>query len=308
MDYLHLSRVSLKHLTALHIMLNTHSVTLTADQLCVSPSSVSKTLTQLRGLLRDELFYRDGTKLIPTPFAIQIAPTVHAILSSMNGLLHQKSFSPVEYQGSFSLAMRESTFELFAPIIGNITTQSAPKASLTVYSKEQLGFDALLSGQIDFILLPHDISQPPTNNKDLVWQTIHSDEMICLMDAAHPLAKQPLTIENYLDYQHVAILDKELSQPYFEQHLVQQHKAREIAVTVSDFGSAAVMCHHTELLFTCSKAWSQKALQAKGLISKPLPFDYGKVAYSLVWSKPNMNDQAMKWLRDQFLESAVPVQ
>ncbi|MFA0678121.1 LysR family transcriptional regulator, partial [Vibrio sp. 10N.222.51.A6] len=46
MDYLHLSRVSLKHLTALHIMLNTHSVTQTSEQLFVSPSSVSKTLSQ----------------------------------------------------------------------------------------------------------------------------------------------------------------------------------------------------------------------------------------------------------------------
>ncbi|PMM89375.1 hypothetical protein BCT46_24965 [Vibrio sp. 10N.261.46.E8] len=86
MDYLHLSRVSLKHLTALHIMLNTHSVTQTSEQLFVSPSSVSKTLSQLRDILNDELFYRDGTKLIPTPFALKIAPTVHAILSSMNGL------------------------------------------------------------------------------------------------------------------------------------------------------------------------------------------------------------------------------
>lgn len=302
MDYLHLSRVSLKHLTALHIMLNTHSVTLTAEQLCLSPSSVSKTLTQLREILRDELFYRDGTKLIPTPFAVKIAPTVHAILSSMNGLLHQKSFTPEDYQGSFSLSMRESTFELFAPIIRRITTQSAPKASLCVYSKEQLGFDALLSGQVDFILLPHDISQPPTNNKDLVWKTILSDEMICLMDPEHPLANDDLTIANYLAYQHVAILDKELAQPYFEQHLVQQHQARDIALSVADFGSAAVMCHHTELLFTCSKAWSNRARQAKGLISKPLPFDYGKVAYSLVWSKPNMNDQAMKWLCEQFVQ------
>lgn len=48
MDYLHLSRVSLKHLTVLHVMLNTHSVTQTAEQLYVTPSSVSKTLSQLR--------------------------------------------------------------------------------------------------------------------------------------------------------------------------------------------------------------------------------------------------------------------
>ncbi|MEZ9417497.1 LysR family transcriptional regulator, partial [Vibrio sp. 10N.286.49.E1] len=56
-------------------------------------------------------------------------------------------------------------------------------------------------------------------------------------------------------------------------------------------------------LFTCSKQWAEHAKQAQGLVSKPLPFDYGKVAYSLVWNKPNMNDQAIKWLCDLFLET-----
>ncbi|MFA0567830.1 MAG: LysR family transcriptional regulator [Vibrio gallaecicus] len=303
MDYLHLSRVSLKHLTALHIMLNTHSVTQTAEQLCVSPSSVSKTLSQLREILSDDLFYRDGTKLIPTPFAIKIAPTIHAILSSMNGLLHQQNFCPSEYKGSFSLSMRESTFEVFASTISHITTELAPSATLNIYSKQQLGFDALLSGKVNCILLPHDISQPPTENKDLIWKTICEDEMICLMNATHPLADKPLTIDGYLNHKHIGILENELTQPYFEQNLVQQYKPRDIAINVADFGAAAVLCHHTPFLFTCSKAWSNSALQAKGLISKPLPFDYGKVAYSLVWNKPNMNDPAIKWLCEQFLVS-----
>lgn len=299
MDYLHLSRISLKHLTALHIMLNNHSVTLTAEQLCVSPSSISKTLSQLRVLLNDELFYRDGTQLIPTPFSIKIAPTVHSILASMNGLLHQEQFNPTSYSGSFCLSMRESTFEIFAPTLAKIAAIDAPHARFNIHSKEQLGFDALLSGQVDFILLPHDISQPPTNNKDLVWERILDDEMICLMSVNHPLSKQVLSVEDYLSYKHIGILDKELAQPYFEQNLTQQHQSRQMAMSVADFGSAAVLCHHTDFLFTSSKCWAEKALQAQGLAQKALPFDYGKVAYSLVWNKPNMNDQAMTWLRNQ---------
>ncbi|WP_180795043.1 LysR family transcriptional regulator, partial [Vibrio parahaemolyticus] len=48
MDYIALSRISLKHLTVLHMLLTTHSVTQAAERLCVTPSSVSKTLSQLR--------------------------------------------------------------------------------------------------------------------------------------------------------------------------------------------------------------------------------------------------------------------
>ncbi|MBY7782007.1 LysR family transcriptional regulator [Vibrio fluvialis] len=296
MDYIHLSRFSLKHLTALHVMLSTRSVTQTAARLCVSPSSISKILAQLRELLDDDLFYRDSNQLIPTPYALQMGPAVHSILSSMNGLLHQANFDPKLYNGHYRLAMRESTLELFAEDIANIISECSPNLSLTIHSKEYYGFEALQRGVIDFMILPHDISQPPTHAQDLVWHIIADDEMVCLMNPNHPLAQGEMTTEDYLSYKHIAILDKELSEPYFEKNLAQRHKLRQIAVTTADFGAAAIMCQHTDLLFTCSKHWADRAHQAQGLIYKTLPFDYGTVAYSLVWNKPSMNDQAMKWL------------
>lgn len=168
MDYIALSRISLKHLTVLHMLLTTHSVTQAAERLCVTPSSVSKTLSQLRETLKDDLFYRDGTRLVPTPFALNIGPSIHGILSSMNGLLHQGSFNPAYYQGTFSLSMRGSSFELFAPVLTRISQQLGNNAHLSVHAKEEMSFDSLVRGQVDFLLLPHDISQPPTQNKDLV--------------------------------------------------------------------------------------------------------------------------------------------
>ncbi len=57
MDLIKLSRISMKHLVTLHVMLDTLSVTVSAERLCLSPSSVSKTLTQLRESLNDELFF-----------------------------------------------------------------------------------------------------------------------------------------------------------------------------------------------------------------------------------------------------------
>ncbi|EGQ8442914.1 LysR family transcriptional regulator [Vibrio cholerae] len=299
MDYIHLSRFSLKHLTALHVMLNTRSVTQTAARLCVSPSSISKILAQLRELLNDDLFYRDGNQLIPTPYVQQMGPTVHHVLSSMNGLLHCTEFDPQAYQGHYRLAMRESTFELFAPKVTAILAACSSELSMTIHSKEHYGFEALQSGLIDCILLPHDISQPPTFAQDLVWQVIESDELVCLMSADHPLAHTELSVDAYLAYKHIGILDNELNEPYFEKYLTQQHETRRIAVATPDFGAAAILCRQTHLLLTCSKRWADHAMQAQGLVQKALPFEYGKVAYSLVWNKPSMNDRAIRWLCQQ---------
>ncbi len=303
MDYITLSRISLKHLTVLHMLLTTHSVTQTAERLCVTPSSVSKTLSQLRETLKDDLFYRDGTRLVPTPLATNIGPTIHGILSSMNGLLHQGSFNPAYYQGGFSIAMRESTLELFAPVLEHLSMQLGSHAVLNVHSKDEMSFDALIRGQIDFLLLPHDLSQPPTHNKDLVWQTILKDELICLMRKSHPLAGKPITIESYLSARHIGIHDRDLAKPFFEQSLQQNHQKRNIAMRVADFGSAAVMCHHSDYLFTGSKRWARAARQTQGLIELPLPFDFDDMSYSLVWNKASLNDPALQWLHEQLLNA-----
>ncbi|WP_375319888.1 LysR family transcriptional regulator [Aliivibrio logei] len=296
MDLIQLSRINFKQLTALHVMLSTHSVTKSAEVLCMSPSSVSKTLSQLRILLGDELFYRDGTQLIPTPYALKIGSTVHKILNHMNGLLNQSAFEPQAFSGKFSLSMRESTFEIFSYIISDILSTQAPNSHIEIHSKEQLGFDALLNGQVDVILLPHDRSQPPTTEKQLVWETVLDDEMVCLMGADHPLVDKELTVEDYLAYKHVGIFDKELNVPYFEQCLSQQFTPRDVVISVADFGSAATLCHQTEFLFTCSKRWAETAKQAQGLVIKALPFDYGQVAYSMVYNKLSLNDQSLNWL------------
>ncbi|MGF1751528.1 MULTISPECIES: LysR family transcriptional regulator [Vibrio] len=296
MDFDGLSRVSFKHLTALHVMLNTNSVTKSAEILSVTPSSVSKTIAQLREILRDELFYRDGTQLTPTRYALKIAPLVHSMLASMNGLLNQTNFIPHRFEGRFSLSMRESTFELFAKPLAHLTNECIPNGKLNILTKAKYGFDALMSGQVDFIILPHDVSQSPTNMKDLIWEPILEDEFVCLMSPSHPLANQELTIEAYLDSQHVGITDSELNRPYFEQTLRQTHRARDVKVMLPDFGSAAILCHQSNLLFTCSKKWADVAMQAKGLVAKPAPFDYGRLGYSLVWNKASINDHSIQWL------------
>lgn len=299
MDLIKLSRISMKHLIILHVMLDTLSVTDCAKRLCVSPSSVSKTLSQLRETLNDELFYRNGNRLVSTPLARRLGPTVHQMISDMNQIMTQEEFDVAHYDGSFSLSMRESTFELIAAPLCEHVLQRAPNIRLDIWSKDSIGVGGLAKGVLDFIILPHDLSQPPNLDNNLVWETLFTDEMVCLMSNTHPLATQILTIDNYLQCEHIGIIDNDLSAPFFEMQLAQQHRKRKVMINVADFGVAATLCKNTELLFTCSKKWAEIAAQAQSLIMKALPFNYGQVAYSLVWYQPSMNDPALRWLYQQ---------
>ncbi|WP_076413475.1 LysR family transcriptional regulator [Shewanella sp. UCD-KL12] len=313
MDLIKLSRISMKHLITLHVMLDTLSVTASAQRLCLSPSSVSKTLGQLRESLNDELFYRHGNTLIATPLARRLGPSVHQMINDMNQIMTQEGFDPAQYCGRFSLSMRESTFELLAAKLSAQVLALAPNIRLDISLKDTVGFDGLAKGELDFIILPHDLSQPssaPTIHKDLVWEKLLSDEMVCLMNPAHPLVEdgkdtRSFSLDDYLSYGHIGITDGDLNTPFFEMQLAQLGRHRERAISVPDFGSAALMCHHSELLFTCSRRWAETAFQARGLRALELPFDYGEVAYSVVWHKPSMNDPAHRWLYQQIVQSSL---
>lgn len=303
MDLAKLSRISMKHLITLHVMLDTLSVTASAERLCLSPSSVSKTLSQLRQSLDDDLFYRHGNKLVATPLARRLGPNVHQIISDMNLLVTQEAFTPAAYKGRFSLAMRESTFELLAAKLTAHVLLLAPNIRLDIFAKDSVGFEGLVKGSLDFIVLPHDRSQPSIAQHELVWETLINDEMVCLMNPNHPLANQHhISIDDYLGYSHIGISDTDLNRPFFEMKLAQQALNRAVPLSVADFGSAALMCHHSELLFTCSRRWAENAIQARGLVTKALPLDYGEVAYSLVWHKQSLKDPAHRWFYEQLVD------
>lgn len=234
MDLVKLSRISMKHLITLHVMLDTLSVTAAAERLCLSPSSVSKTLSQLRSNLGDDLFYRHGNKLVATPLVRRLGPSVQQMIYDMEQLLSQDQFDPSSCETRFSLAMRESTFELLAAKLSAHVLALAPNIRLDISTKDSIGFDGLIAGSLDFIILPHDLS-----------------------------------------YGHLGITDGDLNIPFFEMQLAQLQCRRKISISLPDFGSAALMCHHSALLFTCSRRWAEMALQAKGLVNRALPFDYG---------------------------------
>ena len=83
MDLIALSRLGGRHLVTLHLLLDSRSVTRSAERLCTTPSTVSKTLNQLRReLLGDQLLYRQGNQLLPTPFAERIGPACAACWES----------------------------------------------------------------------------------------------------------------------------------------------------------------------------------------------------------------------------------
>ncbi|RSM27881.1 LysR family transcriptional regulator [Aeromonas salmonicida] len=303
MDLIALSRLGGRHLVTLHLLLDSQSVTRTAERLCTTPSTVSKTLNQLRDLLGDQLLYRQGNQLLLTPFAERLGPTLHRLLSELNNLTSQGGFDPETWQGQLRFALRESSMVWpMGPILGQLM-QEVPGLVPNVWNKDEQGLTALAAGKLDFVILPHDQSQPLPRQPGLVWETLREDRLVCLLRADHPALDKPWDLDAYLSWRHIAIRDQELANPFFEQSLAQLQVRRQIGATLPDFGSASALLRQSDLILTAIEGWALQSA-ALGLAIRPVPFDYGAVTHSLVWYGPAGEEPALCWFRQRILKLA----
>ncbi|MFB3237942.1 LysR family transcriptional regulator [Aeromonas salmonicida] len=303
MDLIALSRLGGRHLVTLHLLLDSQSVTRTAERLCTTPSTVSKTLNQLRDLLGDQLLYRQGNQLLLTPFAERLGPTLHRLLSELNNLTSQDGFDPQTWQGQLRFALRESSMVWpMGPILGQLM-QEVPGLEPNVWNKDEQGLTALAAGKLDFVILPHDQSQPLPRQPGLVWETLREDRLVCLLRADHPALDKPWDLDAYLSWRHIAIRDQELANPFFEQSLAQLQVRRQIGATLPDFGSASALLRQSDLILTAIEGWALQSA-ALGLAIRPVPFDYGAVTHSLVWYGPAGEEPALRWFRQRILKLA----
>ena len=74
MEVSQLSRVNIQLLVTLQVLLAERSGAAAAKRMCISQSSVSKHLAQLRDLFKDPLFHPTARGLVPTPFVLELEP------------------------------------------------------------------------------------------------------------------------------------------------------------------------------------------------------------------------------------------
>ena len=172
-----------------------------------------------------------------------------------------------------------------------------------IWNKDEQGLEALTAGKLDFVILPHDQSQPLPRQQGLVWETLREEQLVCLLRKDHPALAQPWDLDAYLSWHHIAIRDSELANPFFEQSLAQLQVRRQIAAILPDFGSAAALLRQSDLILTAVNGWAEQAAP-HDLVSRPVPFDYGAVTHSLVWYGPAGEEPARRWFRQRILQLA----
>ena len=139
---------SLRFFSALYRLGN---VSPAADALNISQPTGSLLLKKLRDHFADPLFVRVGQRMMPTPRADAIAPTVFTLLQlADNDLAVKPEFLPQQSQRNFTIGMTDISQMTLLPLLQiALQQQAADGITFTVQNLDEQTLNALESGKCD---------------------------------------------------------------------------------------------------------------------------------------------------------------
>jgi DNA-binding transcriptional LysR family regulator len=299
---LHLVRV-------LHAVIAERSVSRAALKLQTTQPVVSSQLKRLRELTGDPLLVRSGHGLVPTDAALAMLEPAERLLREAESL-----FSPRERRKSFDAAHCTLTFRIaasdyldpfFLPHLVARVQEAAPEAAVEIHPlSAEFDYRRKLSlGEIDLVV--GNWLQPPG---ELHLGKLASDEIVCLVAADHPAARNPRgwTAERYLGSEHVAPIALHAGgRGVIDEHLQALGLKRErIAVRAAHFSLIPMMVADTHLVLTTGRQFCTRYVDALPVAIVRCPVAFPPLVYYQLWHERAHASGAMRWLREQVKEVA----
>jgi DNA-binding transcriptional LysR family regulator len=289
-----LSPVDLNLLVALDALIRTESVSQAAGQLGMSKPAMSHALARLRQQLGDPILVRDGQRLTLSNRARELLPNVHGLVVQARRVLSPAdvAFELRNLEREFRIAASDHVISLLAVHLGRLMRREAPKAGLRFLPILEDNTPGLREGQEELV-----IGVFPKIAATFLTQRLFVDRFVCVARRGHPIVRPPLTLETYLQLDHVSIAPRGRPGSPVDDALAVRGLSRHVTRYVPYFLSALDLAASSDCVVTMSErlaAAQQKHFDVQLL--KP-PMSLNPYAIHQVWHPRSDADPAHHWLR-----------
>jgi DNA-binding transcriptional LysR family regulator len=273
--------------------------------------------------------------MVPTDAALGLLAPAERLLQEASALFGPASsgraFAPKQASHTVRIAASDYLDPLFLPGIVARLQREAPGLSVEIHPLSA-EFDyrrSLAAGEVDLVI--GNWLRPPG---ELHLGRLTSDEVVCLVAADHPAARNPRawTEARYLDSDHIAPMPLHAGAPgIIDDHLTQQGKARRITVRTAHFSLAPLMVANSHLVLTTGRQFCQRHVGAPGpgcaqpaprggqansgaaqrrlegqlpLRIVRCPVGFPAMAYYQLWHERTHASASARWLREQVRDVA----
>lgn len=264
-----------------------------AASLSLTPSAVSHAIQRLRVRLNDQLFVRDGKRMVPTAQCLQMAPAVLDRLGQLRQLLQQwGSFEPLNARQTFRIGIPDSIEPILLPGIVKILNEHAPGASLESVVCERKGMArALSAGYLD---LCFDVAL--AINEPVRHQPLLEDTLCLVTRLGHPFNTQP-TLSQYLNARHVAVSTRAAGAVIEDVALSRLGMQRKVAIRCQNYFSACRIVEQSDCVLVVPKSVAEFIDFAHTLKQWDLPFQLADAQLHMYWHGNREFDPMNLWFR-----------
>ncbi|MDH2435534.1 LysR family transcriptional regulator [Pokkaliibacter sp. MBI-7] len=298
---MHFRKLDLNLLVALDALIRKKSVSLAAEELHLSQSAMSNSLSRLRSYFNDELLTQVGRKMLLTPLAEKLELPVRDILVRIDASITLKpEFDPQTTDRTFRICVSDFILNTLVPSAMQVAREQQSRVRFNFVPQVIDPKKELERGEADMLILPDVFcsSEHPT-------ESVLTDELACIVWQGSPLATGDMTLERFISAGH-AIMQPPDSNPSFETHNYERSDLRRrIEVQTYSFSCLPSVIIGTDLIATLQRLLIDRAINCgMPLRVFPTPVPIPPLNECMQWHKHQNNDLGILWLRGLMREAA----
>lgn len=286
--------VNLNLLKVFDAVMEERSITRAAARLCVSQPAISNALSSLRALYGNELFIRTSKGVAPTAKALEIAGSIQESLQLVNDTLGiDYMFRPESLHRRFTVALTDYGELHFLPYLIRELNVTAPGVEvICLPSPGATLMPEMRSGTVDVVW---DWVRIDDSNYHV--ELIFEDRSYCVAREDHPKVSAGLSIDDFLELEHVALRATRTHIPMIERQLEKQGLERNVVTEVSHLLAMPGIVANTNLVACLPERLAHFYAKQMNLAICPNPVFAHPVPVYQMWHKHLDDDAGHVWFR-----------
>ena len=267
------------------------NVSRAATSIGLTQPAMSNALLRLRRSCDDELFVRTKEGMRPTALAERLARPVQESISLLSHAFESPfEFVPASSNRVFRLLMSDAGEIVVLPMLIGIISRHAPDVRVeSMQIPHEMYASALESGSADLA-----IGNLNFLKSGFFQQRLFDDDYCCIARVGHPKANQTLSIEDYLQFQHILVSNGN-AELQVDNELARQRLHRKIALVVTHYHTALEIVAKTDLVAVVPRSFLVDKDRVQDLV---LPLDIVRAQVRQFWHKKANQDPGNRWLRE----------
>ena len=281
-----------KLLPALVSILKTLNLTESANQLDVTQSAMSKTLSQLRVAFHDKIIVREGNQFILTSKGEKLKRSLPTLMHQLDNLYAPGSMNASLCDRKFTIASSDYVAQALLPLIFSKLEKEVPNASVEYFSWQKDNLKHFAGQNVDLVTTIAD-----TVPDNLYGQRMAEDKLAVVFRKSYPNFENNLDINDYINARHVLISGGGDKNSSVDNALTKIGLNRRVVAKVPFFQAAIELLLNTDTLLTIPLHIAADFSQRYDLSIKPLPVDITAQHYYLLWHAKYNEDPEHIWFR-----------